>query len=326
MFCKRTSQDGFTLVELAVSMVVIGLLIGLGMAMVGPLMTSIKVRETKETIGGVVESINSWASGNNSLPDVAGFSNVAKSPNDSWGRPFIYVFDANLQTASPTKDTVCGRRSTFITLTDTNTGAVIKNVAYLVLSQGDDATTHSTIGGVAVVSGSRNAATAVTADTVNDTVRWVTLDELRTKAGCQGAQLRILNNELPPATVASPYPSATAGAALSFTVDGGATPGTYRWCIEATSATPLPSGMAFTTTTPALPIRVTPANSCSGLAEANWGAVTAAPNLLTLSGTPAAATQGAYSFTVYVRDNNDIAGSNDNIASKTFVLTVNPTP
>ncbi|MGE3259894.1 MAG: type II secretion system protein, partial [Geobacter sp.] len=52
---RPTDRNGFTLVELAVSLVVIGLLIGLGTAMVGPLMSSIKVRESRENLGAAVE-------------------------------------------------------------------------------------------------------------------------------------------------------------------------------------------------------------------------------------------------------------------------------
>ncbi len=314
MLPDAASEKGFTLVELAIVLVVLGLLIGLGVGMVGPLMTSIKVRESKDIVGAAAESVNSWASANNQLPDVAGFPTAVRSPNDAWGRPLIYAFDNNLVTPA-TKDTICGRRSTLITLTDTNTGAMISNVAYLIVSQGDDAVTNTNIAGIAVTSAAISATATITADTTNDLVRWVTLDELRTKVGCQGAQLKILNNEVPYGTVASPYPT------VAISVDGGATPGTLRWCVEAPSLSPLPAGLAFN---PLLTgaIRVAP-NSCNGtnpLAEASW---ILSPTL-TISGTPAAASQGSYYFTVYVRDNNDATGPNDNVASKSFVMTINP--
>ena len=342
---RPTDRNGFTLVELAVSLVVIGLLIGLGTAMVGPLMSAIKVRESRENLGAAVESINSWASSNNRLPDVAGgtsdFKGVVRTPADAWGRDFIYLYDCRFAStdsvacpgAAPaiTKDTICGRRTTNITLTDHNTGASIQNVVYAVFSQSDDAAANSTFSacppsGTAVSSGPRTATTPVCADTANDLVRWATLDELRTKVGCQGPQLRIVNNELPFGYAGVSYPAA--GTTLNFSVDGGATPSVYRWCIEAANATPLPSGLDFSSTSPTLPIRVTPTNSCRELAETNWGAASS----LTLStapltspyGTIAAGTQGSYSFTVYVRDNNDTSGSNDNIAAKAFVLTINP--
>ncbi len=316
-------KRGFTLVEMALVLVVVGIVIGIGAGMIGPLMSLSKSRETKEFLGGAVESVNSWAASNNSLPNAAGFPSVAKSPNDAWGRNFIYLYDTSLYAAAPTKDTICGRKTTAISIINNGVSpaATITNVAYLIVSLGDDAqiNTTATDGPITI---SRTASGTITLDpNVSDIVRWVTLDELRSKIGCQGAQLKIVNNELPPATVAAQYPNATAGSALSITTDGGATPGTLRWCIETPSATPLPAGLVFT---PALAgaIRVAPntCNAANPLPEANW---ILSPTL-SISGTPAANSQGAYNFTLYARDNNDAAGTNDNIASKAFVLTVNP--
>ena len=39
----------------------------------------------------------------------------------------------------------------------------------------------------------------------DDIVDYVTLGELRTKSGCQGAPLKILNNELPSGSMSSTY-------------------------------------------------------------------------------------------------------------------------
>jgi prepilin-type N-terminal cleavage/methylation domain-containing protein len=252
MNIKNRSDKGFTLIELAVSLVVIGLLVGLGTAMVGPLMTAIKVRESKENLGAAVESVNSWASGNNRLPDTTtgatGFKSVVRTPTDAWGRDFINLYDCRFASTDPTacpgaasaitKDTICGRRTTNLKLTDSNTGVNIDNVAYIILSQGDDAMTDSTFSatpaacsptGTKVVSGSAPAATPVIcANTTNDLVRWVTLDELRTKVGCQGAQLRITTNELP-------FGYNNAAYSANIYADGGvpfSSGGKYSWCIQ----------------------------------------------------------------------------------------------
>ena len=340
------TSKGFSLVEMAVVMVVVGLLVAMGASMIGPLTSRARMNETRENMSGIMESVASWAASNNRIPpftpvapDAATFLQIARKPDDSWGGPLLYLYDTALAptgvaSLNISKDTICGRRTTTLYLVNTTSTptVTVNNIAYLIISTGDDRTAQTTINGTlnggpvnGVVTGSGPATGTVTLDaTFSDIARWVTLDELRAKIGCQGAQLRIVNNELPPATVSAQYPNATAGSALTLSVDGGATPGTYRWCIEALTATPLPGGLSFNTTTPALPVRVTPLNTCSTLPEANWGAVAAAPNLLTISGTPSAGTAGAYSFTIYVRDNNDATGSNDNIASKAFVLTVNP--
>lgn len=271
---RPTDTNGFTLVELAVSLVVIGLLIGLGTAMVGPLMTSIKVRESRENLGAAVESINGWAAGNNRLPDATEFGSTVRTPTDAWGRDFIYLYDNNLASGTITKDTICGRRSTSIILTDSNTTASISNVAYVILSSGDDAAVQSTLitttgppvvaatlngtaSGPTIVAGTRGYITGtVVANTSEDIVRWVTLDELRTKVGCQGAQLKITTNELP-------YGYNNAAYGSNIYADGGvpfASGGKYSWCIQANAdATSQPTITFKSTGGTSIPIKV----SCS---------------------------------------------------------------
>lgn len=323
---RPTDRNGFTLVELAVSLVVIGLLIGLGTAMVGPLMSAIKVRESRENLGAAVESINSWASSNNRLPDVAGgtsdFKGVVRTPADAWGRDFIYLYDCRFAStdsvacpgAAPaiTKDTICGRRTTNITLTDHNTGASIQNVVYAVFSQSDDAAANSTFSacppsGTAVSSGPRTATTPVCADTANDLVRWATLDELRTKVGCQGPQLRIVNNELPYGSLSSPYPD------VYVVADGGLGSSNYQWCVETTSAS-APATLAFrqNSATGAALLTIFSSN-CS--THTTWGSATQ----LVVNGTPTIG--GSHYFKIFVRDGATAAANN---ANKSFVLTINP--
>lgn len=323
------SRKGFTLVELAVSLVVIGLLVGLGTAMVGPLMTAIKVRETKETIGGVVESLNSWASGNNSIPNDAGFANVVKSPQDSWGRNFVYLYDANLYSATATKDTICGRRTTSLTLTTTDPAATIANVAYMILSSGDDASIQTTLTGSiatnpAFVSGNtipndtRSSATGtITLDANNsDIVRWVTLDELRTKVGCQGAQLRIVNNELPYGYENTKYVN-------KLYIDGGVA--SYKWCV---SSTPAISGLSFIPINSSTGAKGTaisactiPTNCSSLASDTGWVDATP-PVFLNISGMPT--TRGSYKIRVMAHDSQGASLSQNNCADKEFALTINP--
>jgi len=137
----------------------------------------------------------------------------------------------------------------------------------------------------------------------DDIVKWVTLDELRIKAGCVGPQLKILNNELPYGFQGSPY------SAVVY-ADGGvpfSSGGRYRWCIQQSG----PTGLTFN--------QATSDADCLNLPEASWGQ---ADNLtISISGTPTAST---FNLTFFVRDNNDPVANNDNVAQKTLVLTVNP--
>jgi hypothetical protein len=181
----------------------------------------------------------------------------------------------------------------------------------VILSQGEDATTQTNISGTLVTSGPITGIVAVPAGT-DDIVRWVTLDELRSKIGCQGAQLKILNNELP--YLVSGSDTATAYNA-TVTADGGVLSSGYRWCVQGTAI----SGLTFTPN-----IFSADCTTLRQTAETNWGSAAS----LSITRTPGTApyqtvVPNSYSFTVYVSDNSD-TGSNDNIASKAFVITVNP--
>ncbi len=317
MFAVRKScnNNGFTLVEMAIVLVIIGFLIGVGIAMIGPLTTMSKVRETRDITTAAADSISSWAAGNNRIPpfaptapDTARFSQIVQKSEDSWSGPLIYAYDGNLAptgAAAATKDTICGRRSTLITLTNTATGSTVSNIAYIIVSQAENATTDTSIAGVPLTSGPITAATTITTNSDIDILRWVTLDELRSKTGCQGAQLKIVNNELPYGSVLNAY-------SVTIIADGGfpfsIVPPTYKWCVSS-----LPTG--FTQTGGVVN------TNCIALGESSWAAASAN---LTISFPASATTTGSYQLTVVVRDNNDATGPNDNITSKSYVLTVNP--
>lgn len=312
---RVADQNGFSLVELAVSLVVIGLLIGLGTAMVGPLMTSIKVRESRENLGSAVESVNSWASGNNRLPDATEFGSTVRTPTDAWGRPLRYLFDNKLFSPA-NKDTICGKKSTVVTLTDAN-GAVIQNVAYVILSHGDDPTTSvagsfTTLDGTAITASAvlsvpPNPRSIVIPATSDDLVRWVTLDELRTKVGCQGAQMRVVNNELPYGYVNSPY-------AATISADGGFRTGiNYQWCIETSqNIFQLEGGLTLNG------VAGTAATNPAGVKTTCTQADAISSQILSIGGTPISTASSTSELTMYVWDDNA------NTANKKMVLTINP--
>lgn len=320
------NHNGFTLIELSIVLVIIGILVGLGSGMMGPLTTYVKVRETREIEDSALQSITSWASSRNSIPDTAAFPTVAKSPLDAWSRSMIYLYDANLYSATPTKDTICGRRSAALTLITTDPPATMTNVAFAVLSGAENATLKSMLNGTlnggpfnGIITATGYAAGTVTVTGPNsDLVRWVTLDELRGKIGCQGAPLKIVNNELPIGAVPNIY-------SVTLKADGGvpfaASPATYKWCVST-----LPAGFAQTG-------GIQNAD-CFGLNESSGGVPWAAASSgLTISFPAATVVTGAYPITVVVRDNADgttnsaacsAVDPGDNCAQKLFVLTVNP--
>lgn len=340
----RFNNRGMTFVEIAIVLVIIGIIIASGAALIGPLTRRTKIIDTKEILNGDVESVIGFAASNRRLPIINAttneFSNTVKNPNDAWTKPLYYIVEANLTTIpAGTSDAICGRRTTTYTICrDAACTATtnIQNVAFIIVSGAENYNLQTgIITGGACPTG-QTCVRVYDIDTANiddcttaancpnypatlliarpeacdDIVKWVTLDELRIKVGCQGAQLRIVNNELPAGSVSGTYGATIFG-------DGGipyATGGNYRWCLQTATgvlATDLP-GFAVT------PNVVN--TNCQGLAEGSWGQA----NTIQFSKAAGAGTAGSYKFSVFVRDNNDAAGANDNIIQKTFVLTINP--
>lgn len=331
-------NKGFTVIELAIVIIIIGLIIGIGAGMIGPLTKKIKRDETKEIINADVESLIGFASSIRRLPTVAEFSNSVRNPNDSFSKPLYYIVEPNL-TAIPsgTSDAICGRRTTSYTIcrdAACTAATNIQNAAFIVASGADNSNLQTGILSGGVCPTGQTCVRIYETDTPNidecttavncpnypaallidrpeaydDLVKWVTLSELRTKVGCQGTQLKIVNNELPYGRVGNLYSN------VVIYGDGGIpfpSGGNYKWCIKGT----MPTGIANPTTgCPAT-------TSCASLGgEGEW---LQASNLI-ISGTPTAA--GSYSINVLLRDNNDsdINQSIDNCAQKTFVITISP--
>jgi len=253
------SKKGFTIVELAIVLVLVGILIVLGVKMIGPLTERTKVVDTKGTIDAAVEAVVGFAATNRRLPDPTNnqieFRNNIRKPNDAWGNPLYYIVDSNLYLTGA--DQICGRKTTGITvrncITDncaTTAGTDyndIPNVAFIIASGGENFNMQSgTIGGRVAVYVQNGAAdrddctNAVNClnyvgtmiplrpgEKYDDIIKWVTLNELRTKAGCAGQQLKILNNELPSGSVSALYGSTVYGdGGIPFTAGGG----NYRCC------------------------------------------------------------------------------------------------
>jgi len=306
-------EEGFTLVELAIVLVIIGMLIGVGAGMMGPLVKAAKYNETKETVNAAVSSMIGFGTSNNRIPTAAEFPSLVRNPKDSWNNSIYYIPDANLMIT--TAGGICGRKTTSLSVVlcpDAACGtptSTIPNVAFAVISGAGNFNiqTGSSGGTVRVynpdISGIDDYAGDMTRlETYDDIVQWMTLDELRIKTGCTGAQLKIINSDLPSGKAGSLY-------SASAFPDGGApytVGGKYRWCVEGS----LPAGVVLAPNTTSI--------NCPGLAEGSWGQA----DTLNFSGTPTAA--GSFNLSLFSRDNNDTAGANDNIAQRSFVITVNP--
>ena len=301
-------DKGFTLIEIAIVLVIIGIMVSAGASMIGPLTKRVKYTETKQGIDAALEAVIGEGAANDAIPTVAAFPTVVSTFRDSWGQNILYVPDPNLVTGGLG---ICGRSTTTISINICPDAAcaaptTILNVAFLIASVGGNYNIQTRVAspinvydrGIPGIDD--NLTDMNRAEPYDDVVRWVTLNELRIKAGCIGPQLRIINTVLP---------GGKNGIGYNATIfpDGGIpfAGGQYRWCIQR------PPWM---TTNPAL----FPTPNCAGLPEANWNLGTT----LALSGIASPA--GTAGVTVFVRDNNDPAGPNDNIVSTPYVITINP--
>ncbi len=318
----RFGSRGFTLVELAMVLVVIGILVSLGMGLIGPLTKTAKYNETKDIVTASVESVISFSAASKRLPTSTEFPTKVRNPNDAWTKPLYYFPDPSL-TSIPagSTDAICGRSITSLTICQDAACTVatnIPNAAFVVVSGADNYNiqTGTSIGGtcppgqtcvrvypIDTLNVDDNATDFTRLEPYDDIVKWVTLDELRTKVGCVGAQLKIQNAQLPSGYRCGAY-SATLFAQGGIPFPSG---GSYKWCTQGT----LPGGLTLTP-------NVTSAN-CLSLAEASWGQ---ANNLTLAANTGALFQRGTFSLTVFVRDNNDLSGSNDNIAQQPLFLTI----
>jgi prepilin-type N-terminal cleavage/methylation domain-containing protein len=274
------NNKGFSLIELSIVLVIMGILISFGTGMIAPLTKRVKYTETKEVVNAAVESIISFASANNRIPTTSEFQSIVRTPRDAWTKDLYYIPDVNLDDLNA--GGICGRKTTGITVrVCTNAQCTsyndISNVAFVIVSGSENYNiqTNNVSGRVTVYeTGTINIDNYTTdmnrPETYDDLIKWITLNELRTKAGCTGAQLSILNNELPPGMQNNAYGPVTIFAT------GGVGSSTYRWSRQQSAST----GLTFNPNT----------------LYPTYGTATT----LTISGTPTAF--GSFSITSWVTD------------------------
>lgn len=215
------NRSGLALLPTIMLFVLLGVLIATGIKMVQPLVQRAKVSSSRVSIEKGVQAIVSWSIAQGRLPRDTEIAAILPMKNDAWGKPLVYLYDADLADAG--KGGLCGR---------TTTSASYSSVplAFVLLSAAEDGTVNSSPG----TSGLLPSANPYTGLSVNDLFRVVTLEELKSRAGCYGStggRLRILNNELPKVcSGSSSYPAqlfATGGVPDYSSGTSG-----YTWALE----------------------------------------------------------------------------------------------
>lgn len=314
------NKKGFSLVELAIVFVVMGVLLAVGIKMLAPMLGRAKMNETDKIVQAAVDSVVGYVAIEHEFPNV--FETVVTTSEDIWGNDLVFRA-ANLNPID-----ICNQSTTDLKLTNcinqTCSGpgnVIIDDVALIVLSNGENFSKQTDVAinpkiyskGTVIKDGPFDGMV------YDDVVKWVSLNELRTKAGCAGAPLKILNNELPTCGKTEDGSSSTYKATIY--ADGGV--GSYRWCRIESGATALRFNYSNYGVDDAdiAPTDVLPASSeCTWVGDAATGTGTGtwiqADVVKILAET--SVTDGSFNLAFYVSDDEG------NVASKSLVATLDP--
>jgi len=222
---KKCSRNrGLTLIEMAIVLVIIGLLVSVGAALIGPLTKRAKLTETREIVKNAYESILGFAISNKRLPNQ--LSDLGIKSTDAYLNNLIY-YKAYADT--PPMYNLCTSVGAYMTINDQGTNKT--NVAYALFSVGENRVNDT------------GTATPFTIQVpgvsgYDDIILYIDIDTLRQKV-CN--VLRIVTDSLPTATEETAYPTSTLEA----------TDGTlpYVWTIISGA---LPPGLTLTPGTGAI--------------------------------------------------------------------------
>jgi len=205
-------QSGFTLIELAIVLIILGILVALGAALVGPLTKRSKYDESREVVKSAKEAVLGYVVKNGYLP--ADLETAGARKLDAWGNDLVLYrateFDASGENACGVTATTLGgqpfevRECKNVSCANPVDYNVKSNIGFIVFSKGPDANEAGTDPGKDGVppfyvrfqdSTYTDGATTYNYD---DIVAYASLDEIRFEMGCTGVTTTIPN---PPTVV-----------------------------------------------------------------------------------------------------------------------------
>ena len=299
----KSNKKAFTLIELAIVLIIIGILMGAGVSIYSILVKRSKIKETQNIINSDIEIIKTFTFENKRIPNNDEFDKISTKNKDIWDKNLTYRYDKNLTN----KNSLCYEKNTSLQITICENSdcskvqKTINNVAFLILSNGENLNKQTDtskdnikiyIPGVKV---DDDPSDTNNPQKYDDLVKWVTLEELQNNIDCSEEKLHIINNSIPYGYQNEDYNAtiyATGG--LQFQNNG-----KYKWCYEGQ----LPKGL-----------KANPnfhSNNCLNDIDFWENA-----DNFNISGKPKVS--GDYKIKVYVADKLN------NVDKKFFVITINP--
>lgn len=224
------AHQGFSLIELSIVMVIIGILLAASIAVMGPSMREAAATRTEKYLEANMNALKGYAGANGAVPTAAGFSALLSYPNDGGNNAFLYDLDNNLTTTGA----ICARNSTNLSVLTTS-GTPITDVAFILYSKGNDGTVDLTSSGTAPELYDMDPYS----ETWDDLAGWVTLSELQGAANCGSSSqtLQFLSPTILPGCGASGGATCSeSDYSTNVRATGGTTTGgNYLWCLSANS-------------------------------------------------------------------------------------------
>ncbi len=118
-------EKGLTLVELAIVLVIIGIILGIGVSIIAILVKQAKQKDTKKIVQTICETVKAYAITNKTFP--SDITSLGVKTTDPYGNAIVYLFATGLDT-----NDFCTNNGTWINLTDKGTPK--NKVAFLVYS------------------------------------------------------------------------------------------------------------------------------------------------------------------------------------------------
>jgi prepilin-type N-terminal cleavage/methylation domain-containing protein len=213
-------RKGFTLVELAIVLIIIGVMTAGGIIGVNSAINSSRFNSTKNQIEGVLKSIAEYSATGQRIPSDDIEIQTFLSPfTDNFGNNIIYIPASELINTG----SICNTENTSLTVRQCNdanclTSSNYNDIAFFVSSRSINGASEINIGAndIDLFDNSINP-------DYDDITGFLTLSSLKAFAGCEGSTIQIIEDKLPTAYILSEYDT-------RIHVKGGTPP--YYWCME----------------------------------------------------------------------------------------------